>query len=320
MARYAGRRLLTGVLAVLIVLVLNFLLIHLAPGDPIRILAGTDNPSPAMIEALDQKFGLDKPLSVQLASYLRNLIRGDLGNSISYNRPVMDVIMERMGASLMLALTSAVLALILGTLLGLASSRHSGTWLDKGISSICYFFYAMPSFWLGLMAILIFASGLRLLPTSGMVDMRQNLAGASHTLDVLRHMILPVGTLTLIQMPIYMRIFRSSVTHVLSEEFVTTFRAAGMGERRIFNRYVLKNAILPTITMFGINLAYVVTGEALMEIVFAWPGVGRLMLEAIMRRDYPLLMGIYLILSVAVALAMLLLDLMYAAVDPRIRY
>jgi ABC-type dipeptide/oligopeptide/nickel transport systems, permease components len=315
-----GRRLLTGFLAVLIVLVLNFLLIHLAPGDPVRIIAGTDNPSPEMIEALQEKYGLDQPLHVQFGSYLKNLLRGDLGTSITYNRPVIGVIMERMGASLLLALTSAILALVLGTLLGLLASRHSGSWLDRLVSSVSQFFYAMPSFWLGLMAILIFSSWLKLLPTSGMEDMRQSYTGVAHVLDVARHMILPVGTLTLIQIPVYMRIFRSSVTQVETEEFVTTFRAAGMSERRIFNRYVFRNAILPTVTIFGIHLAYIVTGEALIEIVFAWPGIGRLMLDAIMSRDYPLLMGIYIMLSVAVAVVMLLLDLVYVVLDPRIRY
>ncbi len=320
MARYMGRRLLTGLLAVFIVLILNFLLIHLAPGDPVRIMAGTDNPSPEMIEALQEKYGLDQPLYVQFGSYLKNLLHGDLGTSITYNRPVIGVIMERMGASLLLALTSAILALVLGTLLGLFASRHSGSWLDRLVSSVAQFFYAMPSFWLGLMVILIFSSWLKLLPTSGMEDMRQSYTGFAHVLDVARHMILPVGTLTLIQIPVYMRIFRSSVTQIEAEDFVTTFRAAGMSEKRIFNRYVFRNAILPTVTIFGIHLAYIVTGEALIEIVFAWPGIGRLMLDAIMSRDYPLLMGIYIMLSVAVAVVMLLLDLVYAVLDPRIRY
>lgn len=320
MLRYIGRRVLTGLITICIVLVLNFLLIHLAPGDPIRILAGTDNPSPEMISALQAKYGLDKPFLVQLVNYVGNLAKGDFGTSIAYNLPVFDVIMERMGPSALLVLTSSILAFIFGTLLGLISARNNKKRFNRSLSSIAYFFYSMPPFWLGLMAILIFSSWLQILPTSGMVDMRTSYGGLGYFFDLLKHMVLPVGTLTIIQIPIYLWIFRSSVTQVMTEDFVTTFRAAGMSEKKIFRKYIFKNSILPTITVFGINLAYAVTGAALIEVVFAWPGTGRLMLDAIMRRDYPLLMGIYLLLSVAVAVMMIIIDLIYAWIDPRIRY
>ncbi len=320
MGRYVLKRMLTGLLTIFVVLILNFLLIHLAPGDPIRVLAGYDHPSEQMVVAMQEKYGLNKPLTVQFTSYLGNLMKGDLGESIAYRLPVLQVILSRLGPSALLALTSAVLALVLGTLLGLIAARHADSPLDHLISGCSYFFYSMPPFWLGLMAILVFASFLKLLPTSGMVDLRHDAQGVGYALDVLRHMILPVGTLTLIQIPVYMRIFRTSVMHTMTEEFITTFRAAGMKEKKIFKKYILKNSILPTITVFGINLAYTVTGAALIEIVFAWPGVGRLMLDAISGRDYPLLMGIYLMLSVAVAVVMIALDIVYALVDPRIRY
>ena len=174
-------------------------------------------------------------------------------------------------------------------------------------------------FWLGLIMILFFASTLHWLPTSGMVNLRSPATGWGHVADVMTHLTLPCATMTLIQIPQYLRITRSSVVQAMQEDYMTTFRAAGMSEGRIFRRYVLKNAILPTLTVFGISLAYVVSGAALVEIVFAWPGMGRLMLNAINRRDYPVLMGIYLMISVAVAVMTMLVDLIYAWLDPRIR-
>ena len=319
MKQYVIRRIFTGLITICFVLVLNFTLIHLAPGDPIRILAGFDHPSEEMILAMQEKYGLNDSLTTQFFRYIGSILKGDFGTSIIYNQPVARVILSRVGPTLLIAFTSAILSLVIGTLLGLAASRHSDTLLDKGISGLSYFFYSMPSFWLGMMGILFFATWLHVLPTSGMVDLRNDAVGMARVLDVIRHMILPVGTLTLTQIPIYMRIFRTSVMRTLSEDFITTFRAAGMPEKKIFNKYILRNSILPTITMFGLNIAYMITGVALIEIVFAWPGIGRLMLDSISSRDYPLLMGIYLMLSFLVAVTMILMDVVYGLVDPRVR-
>lgn len=307
-------------ITIAVALVINFMLIHLAPGDPTQILAGSGHPSPEMEAALTVKYGLDKPLHMQFLNYMGNLLHGDLGNSYVFNQSVSSIIRERFGPSSLLALTSAILSMILGTLLGLFTAPREGSILDRIINVISYFFYSMPSFWLGLMMILLFSTGLRFLPTSGMQNLRASYTGMARVMDILKHMILPVGTLTLIQIPVYLRIFRTSVSQVMEEDFITTFRAVGMDEKKIFRRYVLKNSILPTITVFGINLAYTVMGAALIEEVFAWPGIGRLMLDAIGKRDYPLLMGIYLVLSISVAVVTMLTDLVYAAVDPRIRY
>ena len=320
MKRYVCKRVLLALITVSVALVINFALIHLAPGDPTKVLAGSGHPSPEMEAALTVKYGLDKPLYVQFFSYVKNLLHGDLGNSYVYNQPITKLIAERFGPSSLLALTSALLAAILGTLHGLVTSTRQDSILDRVINGISYFFYSMPSFWLGMMAILIFSTTLRTLPTSGMISMRASYTGMAYVLDVMKHMILPVGTLTVIQIPVYLRIFRTSVSQTMTEDFITTFRAVGMDEKKIFRRYVFKNSILPTITVFGINLAYTVMGSALIEVVFAWPGIGRMMLDAIGKRDYPLLMGIYLVLSISVALVTMITDLVYAAVDPRIRY
>lgn len=319
MRRYLTKRLLTGLMTVLIVMVLNFFLMHLAPGDPIRIMAGMDHPTSEQLEELRVRFGLDQPLLIQLKQYVFNLLRGDMGTSYTYNKPVASLILETMGPSMLLAFTSCVLSFVIGTLLGLFAARHQGRWMDTSLSYVSYLFDSMPPFWLGLVSILVFASTLHWLPTSGMINLRNQQEGFGYWLDVATHMILPCGTMTLIQIPAYLRLTRSSVTQVMQEDYVTTFRATGMSERYIFRHYVLKNAILPTLTVFGISLAYVVAGAALVEIVFAWPGMGRLMLNAINRRDYPLLMGIYLMIAVSVSVITMLVDIVYAALDPRIR-
>lgn len=320
MSRYIRKRALTGVLIILVSILLNFILIHAAPGDPITILSGQDSPAPEMVAALQAKYGLDKPLSIQFLNYLKNLVKGDLGTSILTNQPVIEMLGERIGPTLLLALTTAVLALVVGTALGIYCARHNGSRIDSLVCSISYVLDSMPSFWLGLMLMLLFASTLKVLPTAGMIDLRAGYTGFAYVLDVLRHLLLPALTLALIRTPYFFRIARSSVIQVMSEDFVTTFRATGMSESRIFNKYVFKNSILPTITVFGITLAYIVTGVSIIEIVFAWPGMGSFMINAIMRRDYPLLMGIYLVLSISVSVTMILIDIVYALLDPRIRY
>lgn len=317
---YLSRRILTGALTVIVVLVLNFFLIHFAPGDPITILAGIDNPSQELIDITKAKYGLDKPLHIQLLTYIKTLLKGDLGYSIIYAQPVGKLIMGCLGNTLLLTLTSAFLALFIGTSLGLTASRKPGSVLDNVLSFIAYVLYSMPGFWLGLMLILLFASALRLLPTSGMVDSRASYTGVMHVLDVLRHMILPVGTLGLVGIPTYFRITKASMAQVMKDDYNTLFTAAGMDEDKIFRKYCFRNAILPTITTFGMRLAHVIAGASTVEIVFAWPGMGRLVMSAINTRDYPVLMGVYLVMSISVAVWMILIDILYAVADPRIRY
>ncbi|HBB28353.1 MAG TPA: ABC transporter permease, partial [Clostridiales bacterium] len=267
-----------------------------------------------------EKYGLDKPIHIQLVAYLKNVLRGDFENSILYGEPVTKLLWDTMGPSLLLALTGTILALFIGTMLGLYAARHQNSIIDVFFSGISYLLNSMPSFWLAIMLIMIFATNLKLFPTSGMTDMRNSYTGIKYVLDVIKHLFLPCLTLVLIQIPMYFKIAKSSVTQVLAEDFITTFRAVGMNEKKIFNKYVFKNAILPVITVFGINLAYIVTGSSLVEMVFGWPGMGRMMMDSIMRRDYPLLMAIYLILSLSIAVMMVITDLVYAYVDPRIRY
>lgn len=320
MKKYLLKRVLTGLLTIIVVFAINFVIIRLAPGDPIKTLMGKENNDPALRAALEAKYGLDKPMPAQFILYLTTALSGDLGTSIIYNRPVTDMIGEKLIPTLLLVLTAAILGLLIGTFMGIYAARHEGSPVDVFFSGISYVLNSVPSFWLGLMLIIIFASRLNILPSCGMEDVRAGYTGFAHLMDVAKHMILPVLTLLLIEIPIYFRIAKSSVLQVSNEDFITTLRATGMSETKIFNKYIFRNAILPTITIFGISMAYLITGVALIEIVFAWPGTGRLVLTAITQRDYPTLMGIYLIMSISVAVVMIIVDVVYALFDPRIRY
>ena len=320
MTKYVIKRLFSGLITIFIVFVINFILIHIAPGDPVSVMMGKDNNDPELRAALMEKYGLDQPLYVQFYRQLTTTLQGDLGDSYIYKRPVTDMIGEKILPTLGLVFPAAIIALVIGAAMGILAARHEGSFIDVIFSGLSYILNAMPSFWLGLMMIILFATNLSLLPSSGMIDVRAGYTGVKYVLDLLKHLILPLGTLVLINIPYYFRIAKSSVLQVSNEEFITTFRATGMSEKRIFNKYVFKNAILPVVTVFGITMAFLVSGVSLIEIVFAWPGTGRLTLTAINQRDYTVLMGMYLVISIMVALTMIVVDIVYAVLDPRIRY
>lgn len=320
MKKYIWKKVLTGILTIILSFCFTFFLIRCAPGNPIKVLAGTDNPNPELIEHLTTKYGLDKPISVQFINYLKNVLKGDFGYSYISNESVTKLIKERMFPTILLTLTSSILSLVLGTFFGVYAARKVGTGIDKFMCGLSYIIDATPGFWLGMILILIFASTFKILPTSGMYDIREDYQGIYKALDVIKHMILPCITLCIIQIPLYFRMARSSVLQIMSEDFILTLRATGMKENRIFNKYILRNAIIPTITMFSLSLAFTISGVALIEIVFAWPGMGRLIMDAIKNRDYPLLTGIYLMISISICIVMIITDIVYALMDPRIRY
>ena len=222
--------------------------------------------------------------------------------------------------SMTIGLVVGLLSAVIGTTLGILAARHEGSAYDTITSVTTYTMNSVPSFWLGLMFIILFSTKLGWLPSYGMTTARKNYEGWAYVVDVMRHMALPILTLTMVTMPKYFRTAKSSVLQVMNEDFITTLRATGMSEKKIFSKYVFRNAILPTITIFGITMAYLITGVSLIEVVFSWPGMGRLVLTAINQRDYPTLQGIYLIMSVSIAVVMILVDIIYAVFDPRIRY
>ncbi len=316
---YISRRVVSALIMIFIVMTVNFFIIHAAPGDPVTIMTGLEQPSKEIVEALTKKYGLDQPLIVQYFKYFSNLIRGDLGYSYVYDQPSWDLIRERIFPTLFITLTGSILAFTLGVYLAIMVSHMRNRYGDTVVSLISYILYATPSFWLALIMILVFSSKLRWFPTSGMFDLRASNEGFRKILDFLHHAVLPITTLALIQMPVFYRVTRTSIIQNQKEDYVTTLRAVGVPERRLFRKYIVKNAIIPSVTIFGITLGFSITGAALIEIVFAWPGMGRLMLDAIFRRDYQLILGIYFLMAVFISVAMILTDIVIAIIDPRIR-
>lgn len=318
--RYVLKKAASGLLTTVLSFCLTFFLIRAAPGSPVKALSGSENPNLATAAYLTEKYGLDQPLTTQLFRYLKQAAQGDLGYSYLSRRPVSQLIGEKIGPTLLLTLTAVVFSLFLGSLLGFYAARNPETLFSRWMQRFSYLFDSLPGFWLGLILILVFASWLKLVPTAGMTDLRQQYVGFRHGLDVARHMALPVLTLVIVQSPLYFRVARSSAAKALKEDYVKILRAAGLAERTIFYRFVLRNAAIPLATVLSSDLAFALAGVSLVETVFAWPGMGRMLMEAVLRRDYPLLTGIYLVLSLSICVAMIGADLLYATLDPRIRF
>lgn len=318
-SRYLARRLLQAIPLVLGVLVITFVLIHLAPGDPIYVLAG-DGGSAAYYLEMRARYGLDRPLPEQLMRYVLEVLRGDFGYSFSYQQPVYRVIWSRVPATLLLMGTALFFSTSLGLLLGVFAATRSRTVLDYSVTAVTLAAYAMPVFWLGQLLIIVFAVRLGWLPVQGMVSARGDATGARYLLDVLRHLALPAITLGLLQLALTARLTRTSLRAALAEDFVRTARAKGLHERVVVLRHALRNALLPIVTVVGGEIGVLLTGAALTETIFAWPGLGRLLLDATLNRDYPLLMAIFILVAVTVVVANLLTDLLYTLLDPRVGY
>jgi peptide/nickel transport system permease protein len=316
--RYAVRRALQMVPTVLGIVVFTFILLHLAPGDPARALAG-EHASPENIEAIRRRYGLDKPMLEQLWLYMSTLARGDLGYSYATLTPVTELLGERLWRSAYLMVTSLVLSLLLGVLLGTFAASRYPSKTDSLISMSSVAFYSMPVFWVGLLLIHVFAIRLNWLPSSGMTDIIEQPEGFAYLVDVLRHSILPIVTLTAYNLPMFIRVTRASVIETANDEYVTTGRAIGLRERRIYFRHALRNAMLPVVTLTGLLLGFALTGAILTEAIFGWPGVGQLLWQSIQSRDYPTLMAIFLLTSITVVIASFLTDLLYHRIDPRVR-
>lgn len=303
----------------LFIAVINFLLIHSAPGDPASALAG-EGASQEFIDALRVDYGLDQPLINQLWTYLTTVATGDLGYSFGYRQKVIDIILEKMPATLLLVFASQIPAIVFGTLLGAYSARHYPSRIDSAITGVSLSLYAVPIFWSGLLLILVFAVWLRWLPASGMFSLLAPSEGIGRWLDIARHMALPSLALFLYSLPQYVRLTRASVIEIMREDFITTARAIGYDENVVFFRHALRNALLPAVTVAGLSLSFVFAGALLTETVFGWPGMGRLMYEGVLKRDYPLLMGVFMVTSFIVLVVGIVTDLVYAKLDPRVSY
>ena len=316
---FLGRRLLKAVAVLVAIVVLNFLLIHAAPGDPASVIAGQSGAADArFMEQLRAQFGLDKPLLVQLWIYLRGVLTLDLGYSHRMSVPVARLVAERLPATLLLTGAAFVFALAAGVTLGALAARRVGRWADSLITVVALVFYATPLFWVGLMLVLFFSVWLEWLPSFGNGTVGVTLTGMAYVADAAKHLLLPALTLGLFYLAVYARLTRATMLEVADQDFVRTARAKGVPEGRILRAHVLRNAMLPVITFAGIQAGQLVGGSILVETVFAWPGIGRLAFEALLARDYPVLLGVFLCTSVMVILFNLVTDLLYAAVDPRV--
>jgi peptide/nickel transport system permease protein len=317
--RFLAQRVAKMVLMVFAIIVTNFLLVHAAPGDPASVMAGEAGAAdPQFLAQLRKQFGLDQPLSTQLWIYVSQVAQGDLGISYRQQRPVAGLILERLTATLLLTGTAFVLAIIGGITLGALAARRVGHTSDSLITVLALGFYATPTFWVGLMLVLVFSVWLDWLPSFGMKTVGADLTGGAALLDTARYLVLPGLTLGLFYMAVYARLTRAAMLEVASQDFVRTARAKGVPEGGVQRRHILRNALLPVITVAGIQAGQLIGGAILVETVFAWPGIGRLAFDALLARDYQILLGVFLATSVLVLVFNLITDLLYAWIDPRV--
>lgn len=318
-ASFIFNRLLRAVPVLLGIAVLNFLLIQLVPGDAADVLVGEAGAaSPEFMADVRARFGLDQPLHIRFGLYLWNLIHFDMGYSFRFGLPVSKLLLSHLGPTLLLMLTAITLAFCSGVFFGVLAARLVNRWPDAVISVVALVVYATPVFWFGLMLIVLFAVQLGWLPSGGYETVGAGYVGIKHVLDVCRHMVMPVTVLSLFLMALYVRLMRASMLDVAGLEFVTTARAKGLSENQIAYRHVLRNSILPMVTMLGLQVGAMLGGSVLIETVFAWPGLGRLAYSAVFQRDINLLLGLLLMASCMVILTNVLTDLVYRFIDPRI--
>jgi peptide/nickel transport system permease protein len=315
------RRTLQAVITLLVALAILFVLLRAAPGDPLSRLGGDRPISPREIAVLRARYGLDQPMGVQLASFLKGLARGDLGVSIEYARPVTGLLAERLPATLLLGGSVLVLNFTVGLWLGVRQAVRQGRREDRWLTTLSLTGYAMPSFWLGLVLAWLLGIHWRVLPAAGMEDplLSSQASWTSHAVDVLRHLILPVLTLSVVSIATTMRHQRSAMLEVLRLPYILTARAKGLSDRDVTWRHAWRNALFPVITLFGLWLPVLVSGSVFVEAVFAWPGLGSLAAGAVASRDYPLLMGTSLLVALLVVASAFATDFAYALLDPRVR-
>ncbi|RIK36193.1 MAG: hypothetical protein DCC58_19555 [Chloroflexi bacterium] len=305
MGRYFLARLLATIPVILGVTIAVFSMLHLVPGDPISMMLGEFQTSPEQIEQLRSRLHFDEPLPKQYGRFLLGAVQGDLGYSIRSKRPVMTEITDNLPSTLILAASGLGIALLIGITLGVVAAVKQNTWADVSAMLISMLGVSMPSFWLGLLLIFTFSLKLQWLPATGGGD--------------LRHLILPALTLGLGASAIIARLTRSTMLEVLRQEYITTARAKGLRERVVIVRHALRNALIPTVTILGLQFGQLLAGTVVIETVFGRPGIGRLIVSGILEKDFPLVQGIVLFIAVSYVTINLLIDLLYAVIDPRIR-
>ncbi len=323
MINYLVRRLLYAVLTFFGITVVTFVLIHSVPGDPITFFlsrAGATGITPEMRDAIREEFHLDKPLPVQYVHWLGSALTFDFGTSILDRRPVRERIAEKLPATFGLNLIAFLLAASIGIPIGLWSATRSGHLVERASAVGFFVLYSLPTFWVALLLIQWFAVKLGVLPLFGMVSNdHEDMTRAQKIGDHLRHLVLPVITMTYAQLAIFARFTKSAVTEVIRQDFITAARAKGAGNARVLLRHAFRNALMPLITLFGITVPYLISGSVIVEQIFQWDGIGLLYYDAVLSRDYPTVMGLTVATAVVTLLASLLADILYAVADPRVR-
>lgn len=314
MTAYILRRLLQGGVVLLLISAVTFLLINLAPGGPTSAVSLGRTAEER--EAVLKQYGLDRPILVRYLDWLGGVSRGDLGKSYNQGLPVSSLLAQRMGNTLLLALSALALTAILGVGLGVLSALYKNRWPDHLISSLATVGMSVPAFWLGIVAIIVFAVQFKWLPSSGIFTVGQEFSLA----DRLRHLAMPAGVLAFTLMPNVIRITRSALLEVLTSDYVRTARAKGVSEQVVLLKHTLKNAMVPVIAILGLITTVLFSGSVVVESVFGWAGLGRLAIEAANGRDYPVILGVTLLVGAIVVVVNLLVDVLYAAVDPRINH
>lgn len=312
MTRYLIRRLMQTVPVLFGVSLLAFAIMHVVPGDPVRLIAGPDAPE-SVVQRVRTELGLERPLYVQYWSFLTRAVQGDLGRSLRSRAPVVDEIMRRFPATLELTTVSMLMAVAVGLPLGLVAAVRRSTWIDYLSMTTSLSSLSMPIFWVAIVAIWLFSLQLGWLPVSGR-------AGPVWEWDGFRHIILPAATLATTSIAIISRLTRSGMLDVLGREYVTTARAKGVSPVSVVAKHALKNALIPVVTVVGLQYGFLLGGAVVTETIFAWPGVGRLAMQAILQRDYPVVQGCVLLVALAFVLVNLLVDVVYGWLDPRIRF
>ena len=305
MARFIVQRLLAALVTIWVATIAVTLLIHLVPGDPVRIMYGSFQTTPEEIEAIRTRLGLDQPIWKQYIMYIGRLLQGDLGHSIVGDQPVLDILLTRFPATLALTVASLCIAVVVGMSLGFFAAYKRGTWVDAGAMVLAILGVSMPHFWLGLLLLFLFAMTLQLLPVAG---------------GDWQSLILPALTLGLANAAVLARLTRSAMIDIFDQDFVRTARAKGLPQTVVLYRHALRSGLVPIVAMLGLQFAYLMGGAIVVENVFAWNGVGRLAIEAVFARDYPVIQGFILFFATVVALASVIVDIAYAFLDPRVRY
>lgn len=320
MRSYLLRKTSQALITVFIVILINFFLFRIMPGDPIRVLIRNPRISAEALEKVREQFGLNESRLVQFWIYIKDLFSGDLGSSFNYRQPVLDVIMERVPATVLLIGTATVLSIIIGVILGVIFASRRGSKIDVIGLSMSLILYSMPTFWVAIIMVMIFAVYWQIFPLGGM-----GMPGAVYAniwdelVSQLHYMFLPTVTFALILVGEYVLIMRSSLLEVMNEDYMLTARAKGVSRKNLLRKHALPNAMLPVVTLIAINLGFIIGGAIQIETVFSWPGLGRLMYAALTNRDYPVLQGLFLFVTIAVVGANLCADILYRYLDPRVK-